>query len=140
MNKRSVNRNTRLRLIQEEYSSIVNKRISWEDFQDISYSKDYNLEQYDLIKIALEENRKKIDRLIAKYSKERPFEQLNPIDVAILRVIIAELFFARLANYKVLIDEAVEIAKKYSTPNSYKYINGVLGAILRNDFPELLTD
>jgi len=132
-NKVSIFRKTRLRLIQEEYSSLINKQVQWKDFSDYSYAHEFDKKRYKLIKGKLEANRRFIDQLIDKYSKERSFEQLNPIDIAILRVIIAELFFAKTASYKILIDEAVEISKRYSTANSYKYINAVLGSILRQE-------
>ncbi len=137
---KSTLRNTRLRVIQEEYSKLATGQPDWAEFSSLSYAKDFNKERYEQIRKALDENLEQIDKLIAKYSKEREFKNLNPIDIAILRVIIAELFFAKLAGYKILINEAIEIAKKYSTANSYKYINGVLGAILRNEYKDLLKE
>lgn len=132
-------RNTRLRLIQEEYSRLLSadSQFDWQEFPELNFATDYNSELYKKIKGSLRKHSIEINELIQKYSKERDFNSLNPIDVAILRVAIAEAFYLKDVSYKIVFNEAIEIAKSYGTANSYKYINGVLGAILRQEFPEL---
>lgn len=61
------------------------------------------------------------------------FDRLSTIDVAILRVATNEILFDESIPDKVSINEAVEIAKKYSTEDAYKFINGVLGTIARKN-------
>ena len=75
-----------------------------------------------------------IDELIRKYLEGYTLERLYKIDLSILRVAVYELVFSdeKLPN-SVIIDAAVELAKKYSTDNSYKFINGILASIVRGD-------
>jgi transcription antitermination protein NusB len=72
-----------------------------------------------------------IDQKIAIAAPEWPISQVNRIDLAILRLAVSELL-TKEAPYKVVIDEAVEIAKEYGSENSAKFINGVLGSIMGN--------
>lgn len=133
-------RNARLRVIQEQYSLLLSNdknSIDWQEFKEFDFAEDYDKNLYNQIKRVIQEYLPQIDALIDKYSVERSFDSLNPIDVAILRVAIAEAFYLREVSYKVVFNEAIEIAKAYGTANSYKYINGVLGSILRNEFPDL---
>lgn len=74
-----------------------------------------------------------IDKLIAKSAPAWPIEQISPIDLAILRLSIYELVFQpKKEPFKVIVDEAVEIAKEYGNENSGSFINGVLGTIIKN--------
>lgn len=73
-----------------------------------------------------------IDLLIAQYAPERPLPEVNTVDLAILRLIIHESR-AQHTPPKVLINEAVELAKEFGTESSPKFINGVLGKLLVTD-------
>jgi len=69
-----------------------------------------------------------IDEEIKKAAPTWPIDKINKIDLAILRFAIYELKSGNVPN-KVIIDEAVEIAKEYGSENSSSFINGVLGTI-----------
>lgn len=71
-------------------------------------------------------NLKDIDKIIRKYSINWEFDRINKVDKSILRLSIYQLLFETDVNYKVIIDEAVEISKCFSTEKSYKFINGIL--------------
>lgn len=71
----------------------------------------------------------KIDSLISRRAPDWPIQKINKIDLAILRLAVFE-FISSKNPKKVIIDEAVELAKKYGAENSPKFINGVLGSIL----------
>lgn len=71
-----------------------------------------------------------IDHLIKTCAPEWPIDQINKIDLAILRLSIYELLQASVP-YKVVIDEAVELAKEYGSENSAKFVNGVLGSAVQ---------
>lgn len=75
--------------------------------------------------------RKKIDKIIAKAAPEWPIEQINRIDLAILRLAVFELLIQTKEPPKVIIDEAVELAKKYGSEKSPSFVNGVLGTIYK---------
>lgn len=74
---------------------------------------------------------KELDKKIEKAAPEWPIANLNKIDLAILRLAIYELSYGE-APAKVVIDEAVELAKEYGSETSSSFINGVLGTIYSN--------
>ncbi len=57
---------------------------------------------------------------------DRPLQQLDPIEHAILHIGLYELLFALNVPWKVVINEAVELAKMFGAEQSHKYINGIL--------------
>ena len=77
----------------------------------------------------------KIDKKIALSAPEWPIEKINKIDLAILRLAVYELFFKPSVPVKVIIDEAVEIAKEYAGQSSPSFVNGVLGTIVKKFKP-----
>jgi transcription antitermination factor NusB len=77
------------------------------------------------------ENLKQCDELIVASTIKWQFKRLSPVDKSILRLAVYQ--FTRCADVppKVVINEAIELAKKYSTDKSPGFVNGVLDAILR---------
>ena len=73
-----------------------------------------------------------LDNLIRPVAPEWPIEQIARMDRVILRIGVYELLFEKGVPPKVAINEAVELAKAFGGDNSSKFINGVLGTILRN--------
>ena len=73
-----------------------------------------------------------IDDIIRPVAPEWPIEQIARVDRIILRIGVYELIFAVDVPPKVAINEAVELAKAFGGDNSSKFINGVLGTVLRN--------
>ncbi|MDO8487781.1 MAG: transcription antitermination factor NusB [bacterium] len=71
----------------------------------------------------------RIDPLIAAAAPEWPLDKLNHVDLAVLRLAVYELVIDKREPYKVIIDEAVELAKQYGGSSSPNFINGVLGHI-----------
>ncbi len=71
----------------------------------------------------------KLDQAIAQFAKERPLTEINKVDLAILRLIVFESTHKKTPK-KVLINEAVELAKEFGSEGSSKFINGVLGKLL----------
>ena len=59
------------------------------------------------------------------------YNRIAKIDLAILRVAVNEIYYLDEIPESVAINEAIEIANKYSTDASYKFINGILGTIVR---------
>jgi len=82
-------------------------------------------------------NRDKIDPLIQEAAPEWPIDQIAVIDKTILRLATYELLIDREVPPKVVINEAVELAKSFGSDNSSKFINGVLGTLYRqSDLPQ----
>jgi N utilization substance protein B len=73
-----------------------------------------------------------LDDIIRPVAPEWPIEQIARMDRVILRIGVYELLFEDSVPPKVVINEAVELAKAFGGDNSSKFINGVLGTILRN--------
>jgi len=73
---------------------------------------------------------KKLDKQIEKAAPTWPIEKLNRIDLSILRLAIYELDQGKIPP-KVVIDEAVELAKEFGSENSPSFINGVLGTVYK---------
>ncbi len=78
-------------------------------------------------------NKKNIDPLIRKYAEHWKIERLNVVDRSILRFAIYELLYLKDVPSTVTINEAIEVAKKYSTADSGKFINGVLDEIKKKE-------
>lgn len=74
---------------------------------------------------------KLLDRQITLSAPEWPLSRINKIDLAILRLAAFELLIKKTEPPKVIIDEAVELAKEFGSDNSAPFINGVLGNILK---------
>ena len=74
------------------------------------------------------ENIETVDFSISPYI-DRTFDELDPIETAILRLAVYELRFELDVPYKVVINEAIEVAKVFGADESHKYINGVLDKI-----------
>jgi len=75
-------------------------------------------------------NIKKIDQIIKKSAPKWPIKQINKVDLAILRTACWELLHQPKTPAKVIIDEAVELAKEFGTKSSASFVNGVLGTVL----------
>jgi transcription antitermination factor NusB len=73
----------------------------------------------------------KIDEHITLHAPKWPLDKINKIDLAILRNAVWELTFQPQTPHKVIIDEAIEIAKEYGNDSSSSFVNGVLGSILK---------
>lgn len=76
---------------------------------------------------------KQIDPLIIAAAPEWPLDKLNHMDLAVLRLAVYELVVDKHEPYKVIIDEAVELAKQFGSDNSPNFINGVLGHIVTDE-------
>lgn len=82
---------------------------------------------------AIVENLSEIDELISKYSRKWTIATMAKVDLSILRVAIAELYYSKAAPESVAINEAVELGKKFGGENSGKFINGILGSVVKGN-------
>ncbi len=96
------------------------------------YQESMNEDEFvrDLIEGTLK-HAKQEDDLIAPAAPEWPIDQIAKMDLTILRLAVYELMIKREVPPKVVINEAVELAKAFGGDNSSKFINGVLGTIYR---------
>jgi len=72
-----------------------------------------------------------LDTLLQPLAPEWPIDQIARMDRVVLRIGAYELTYGKGVPPKVVINEAVELAKAFGSENSSKFINGVLGTLLR---------
>jgi N utilization substance protein B len=77
----------------------------------------------------VDEHRDEVDEMLRKYSEHWALERMPLVDRAILRIGCYELGWERELPTGVVISEAVELAKQYSTKDSGRFVNGMLGRI-----------
>lgn len=85
-----------------------------------------------IVKIAnaFKSHKDEIDEQIKKFAFGWDINRLVKMDKDILRIAICELLYVQDAPLKVIIDEALELAKKYSTDDSAAFVNGILGKVV----------
>ncbi len=81
---------------------------------------------------SMNQHKDKIDEMIAHAAPEWPIDKIAKIDLAILRLATFELTITKKEPPKVIIDEAIELAKEYGNESSSGFVNGVLGTILKS--------
>lgn len=129
---RKVARESTMKLL---YEMEMNKEFSEEKIEDFLSYKDYSKNEIDYIKDIAEnfiEKKDKIDELIDKNVKNWSLDRLSKVDLSILRIAVYEIYYREDIPKEVSINEAVEIAKKYSTDESSKFINGILGGLVES--------
>ena len=77
------------------------------------------------------QHREESDRLIAQYARGWRVERMAAVDRAILRMAVYEIVHSEDVPDSVAVDEAVELAKAFSTADSPRFVNGILGSVIR---------
>jgi N utilization substance protein B len=103
----------------------------WEDNNEEDEVKNFT---YDIVSSTLE-NLETIDRTIQKAAEHWVIERMAAIDRNILRAATYELLYRADIPSSVTINEALEVAKKYSTVDSAPFINGILDKIAAEALP-----
>lgn len=110
--------------IKDEFStSILEAYSSYKDDSEYSYISSSILSVIKNITF--------IDELITKNLKGWDKLRISKVDLSILRNSINEIFFMDDIPTSVSINEAVDLAKKYSYEDSYRFVNGLLGTIVK---------
>lgn len=130
--KRTETRELAFRLI---YSIEIQKNMDEEQvelfLQENEIEKKEEVNYIKQVFIGIKENKEEILSLIENNLKEKwSVDRISKIDFAILEVAIFELIYSKLP-YKVVINEAVELAKKYGDDNSKSFVNGILASIVK---------
>lgn len=132
---RSLARETAFKIIYKSY--FLNGNLSFEEILEedgitIEQDKDFE-EDYSFVNTLISlfsENINEINSLIDCNLKGYTPDRVYKIDRAILSVAITEIKYYKNTPYKVVVNEAVEMAKKYSTEKSYSFVNGLLKTII----------
>ena len=85
----------------------------------------------DLFRVA-EDRQEEIDALIVAHSKHWRLERMPAVDRNLLRMAVAELLGFKSTPFPIVINEALEIGRRYSGPESINFLNGVLDSIARS--------
>ncbi len=78
------------------------------------------------------EHRDRLDGVIERYARGWTLSRMANVDRNILRLAVYELLYSPEVPAGVVVDEAVELAKKYSTAESGRFVNGILGQLARH--------
>lgn len=98
--------------------------------EEITTLEDEDKEFFDFLTTGVEQNIEEIDKSILSKLKNWTISRIFKIDLAVLRLAIYEVLYTEVP-YKVAINEAVELAKKYGNDESYTFVNGVLREIAK---------
>ncbi len=78
----------------------------------------------------------RIDELIALNSKHWRLERMPAVDRNLLRMAVGEMLGFKSTPFPIVINEALEIARRYSAPESINFLNGMLDSIARSLLPK----
>ena len=112
--------------LTEDYSDEA-KSVFLENFEFDEMETKYIDEAY----ISIMDHMEMIDKYIEDNLEGWSIYRLAKVDLAVLRIAIYEILFRKDIPIEVSINEAIEIVKKYSSYDSFKFINGVLGGFVR---------
>lgn len=131
-------------LFEWSFNSTDIEEIANRNLETFSGETDANIENNEVDKDlvlflvkGITENLDTIDKIIAEAAPEWPLEQIAKVDLETLRISVFELYIARSVPPKVAIDEAVELGKQFGGENSSKFINGVLGTVVKELMPDV---
>lgn len=89
----------------------------------------------DLFRVA-NEHQEKIDELITKYSQNWRLERMPAVDRNLLRMAVAEMIGFKSTPFPIVINEALEISRRYSAAESINFLNGVLDSVAKSLLPK----
>ena len=123
---------------------LLDQRLTAESFaalaeEDPIYAEAPNAKQADYIRRlvkGVDEHAAELDGYIAKYAKGWNFARIPLVASAVMRVAMYEVLYMPEIPNGAAINEAVEIAKRYETPETVKFINGILGSFARQELVE----
>jgi N utilization substance protein B len=119
-------------VIQRQYQQFVHP----EDQGDIFAPNEAKLSEedrgyYEIVRKGLESHLEEIDPYISRYVKSGwSLDRLSIVDRAVLRLAVYELFFQKDIPTKVVVNEAVDLAKAFSGVEAGRFVNGILGRII----------
>ncbi|MBR0596622.1 transcription antitermination factor NusB [Sinanaerobacter chloroacetimidivorans] len=113
--------------IQNDYSSELKGRFVSEYMQDSN-----QLEYFNQLYAVTSEHLAEIDKKLESCSENWKISRMAKVDLAVLRLSVAEILYMTEVPDSVSINEAVDLAKKFGGEDSGKFINGILGKVVKN--------
>ncbi len=114
-------------LFQQDFSQLTVEEIL-EIFWEVNPVDPEDREFAELLFRKASEHRSMIDELIGRHAQHWRLERMPAVDRNILRLAVSEFLYAETPQI-VVIDEAIEIARRFSTSDSTQFVNGVLDAV-----------
>ncbi len=114
-------------LFQQDFSHLTVEEIL-EIFWEVNPVDPEDREFAELLFRKASEHRSLIDELIGRHAQHWRLERMPAVDRNILRLAVSEFLYAETPQI-VVIDEAIEIARRFSTSDSTQFVNGVLDAV-----------
>ncbi len=133
-----------LNFTDKAVDELLDRRLTADAFaslaeEDEVYREPPNAKQAEYIRRLVRgvgEHGAELDGYIAKYAEGWRFSRISLVASAIMRVAMFEVMYMPDIPNAAAINEAVEIAKKYETPETVKFINGILGSFSRRELAE----
>ena len=133
-----------LSFTSKQIDALLDERLTKESFEilkeeDSLYQEIPNAKQAEYIRRLVKgvnEHAFELDGYIEKYAKGWKFSRIPLVASAIMRGAMYEILYMQDIPKGAAINEAVEIAKKYETPETVKFINGILGSFVRQEISE----
>ncbi len=133
-----------LSFTEKTAEALVDQRLTAESFAELAEEDDVYREAPNAKQAAyirrlvrgVDEHGAELDGYIEKYAKGWKFSRIPLVASAIMRVAMYEVLYMPDVPNAAAINEAVEIAKKYETPETVKFINGILGSFSRQELSE----
>ena len=117
------------------FQLIVERLFVKDNFSDeeffVSLKKEEDINFAKEILTSFENNRQQIKDTISSHLVGYEIDRVYKVDLAILCEALTEILFIK-TPYKIVVNEAVELAKKFSTEKSSKFVNGVLSSVLKS--------
>lgn len=101
-----------------------------EQFHQMNDETKYDVTYFDTLLNKIPKHLSEIDEAFTPYL-DRKIHDLNPIELAILRVGTYELLYCLEIPYRVVLNEAINLTKEYGSEDGHKYVNGVLNKVAR---------
>lgn len=130
---RIVARETAFKLLFEFEFNKQKNELTLEEFLAGENIDDADREWISQIYNGVTEHNLELEDIISSHLKGYVLSRVYKVDLAILKLAVYEIKFVKDTPVSVIINEAVELSKKYSTDNSYKFINGVLASIVKEE-------
>lgn len=120
---------------------LLDERLSADGFsvlagEDALYADAPNAKQAEYIRslvLGVADHAPELDGYIAKYARGWSFDRIPLVASAVMRVAMYEVLYRKDIPTGVAVNEAVEIAKHYETPETVRFINGILGSFVRGE-------
>ena len=133
-----------LSFTDKDIDALLDERLSAETFETLSaedpiYAEAPNAKQAEYIRRLVKgvhEHAYELDGYISKYAKGWKFSRIPLVASATMRVAMYEILYMPDIPNGAAINEAVEIAKKYETEETVRFINGILGSFVREEVKE----